>query len=83
MMLHNVLCSYTTQGRTLHDGLVRCTDTIHNAVSRRLLIPDIGRAGETAAMEVVLHKNAWATKTPQSVSNGMHSDSHSVSHTLT
>ena len=50
--LQHALCYYTAQGRTLKDGLVLCTDTDHQAFSRRQLITGIGRVGEGIDMEV-------------------------------
>ena len=52
MRQQHALCYYTAQGRTLRDGLVLCTDTDHQAFTRRHLITGIGRVGEGTEMEV-------------------------------
>ena len=52
MILQHALCYYTAQGRTLRDSLVLCTDTDHQAFTRRHLITGIGRVCEGTDMEV-------------------------------
>lgn len=53
MRLQHALSYYTSQNRTLRDGVVLRTATSHPAFDRRYIITGIGRAGDTSAMEVM------------------------------